>query len=220
MSTMKRDDPAVTAMREHMLAHLDSVSDCDERRALTQELQAYFWRYPFSVEDIPGGFAGFAVFETGEITIAPGQLQVGSAEALNTYLHEIAHVICSGGHSVEFATLCAGMQKHFNCHDPASVTYDTHEAPAGAKQSYEYHQLRQNSVKPIADPHTYLTKTRYQNWFERQLLPNLLALIVASAAFAVLLGWPWIKLFFQNDLATYTTGVAVVAVALVYALVS
>ena len=50
---MKRDDPAVTAMREHMLAHLDSVSDCDERRALTQELQAYFWRYPFSVEDIP-----------------------------------------------------------------------------------------------------------------------------------------------------------------------
>ena len=91
---MKRDDPAVTAMREHMLAHLDSVSDCDERRALTQELQAYFWRYPFSVEDIPGGFAGFAVFETGEITIAPGQLQVGSAEALNTYLHEIAHVIC------------------------------------------------------------------------------------------------------------------------------
>ncbi len=188
--------------------------------ALTQELQAYFWRYPFSVEDIPGGFAGFAVFETGEITIAPGQLQVGSAEALNTYLHEIAHVICSGGHSVEFATLCAGMQKHFNCHDPASVTYDTHEAPAGAKQSYEYHQLRQNSVKPIADPHTYLTKTRYQNWFERQLLPNLLALIVASAAFAVLLGWPWIKLFFQNDLATYTTGVAVVAVALVYALVS
>ena len=51
---MKREDPAVTAMREHMLAHLDSISDADERQALTKELQAYLWRYPFSVEELEG----------------------------------------------------------------------------------------------------------------------------------------------------------------------
>ena len=79
---MKREDPAVTAMREHMLAHLDTVADSDERRALTQELQSYFYRYTFSVKEIPGAFAGWAVFETGEITIAPWQLQAASAEAL------------------------------------------------------------------------------------------------------------------------------------------
>lgn len=50
---MKREDPAVTALRASMLAHLDTVADSDERRALTQELQSYFYRYTFSVKEIP-----------------------------------------------------------------------------------------------------------------------------------------------------------------------
>ena len=84
--------------------------------------------------------------------------------------------------------------------------------------------LRFNEVEPIADPNAYITHTRAvaarQNWLERQLLPNLVALAVASTALAVLLGWPWIRLFFQNDIATHLAGVGVVAMALAYALFS
>ncbi len=221
---MKREDPAVTAMREHMLAHLDSISDADERQALTKELQAYLWRYPFSVEELEGDFVGRAHLDTGEIEIDPSELQRASAPALATYLHEVAHLVCHDGHTVEFATLCAGMQKHFHCHNPASVTYDTHEAPSLDRQSYAMKTLRFNEVKPIADPNAYITHTRAvaarQNWLERQLMPNLVALAVASTALAVLLGWPWIRLFFQNDIATYLAGVGVVAMALAYALFS
>ena len=221
---MKREDPAVTPMREHLLAHLDTVADSDERRALTQELQSYFYRYTFSVKEIPGAFAGWAVFETGEITIAPWQLQAASAEALNTYLHEIAHVICKDGHTIEFATLCAGMQKHFHCHAAASVDYDTYEALALDRQIYAMEKLRCDAVKPIADPNTYIANTRAvaarQNWFQRRLMLNLLALAVSCAALAMLVFWPWIRQFFQNDIATYLAGVGVVATAFVYALVS
>ena len=211
-------------MQEHMLAHLDRIADGDERRALMQELHAYFYRYPFSVEEIEGGFSGWAVFETGEITIAPRQLQSSCSDALNTYLHEIAHIICCDGHSVEFATLAAGMQKRFRCHDPASIKYDTHEAVARDRQSYEYQQLRLNAVRPITEPETYISTTRavtaHRNWFERQLLPNLVALAVVSALFAGYVFWPWVKLFLQNDAAMFATGVALVGTALVYGLFS
>ena len=221
---MTRADQNIKAMREHMLAHLDSIGDADERRALTDALQAYFYRYPLLVEEIPGGFAGIAHLDTGKIEIDPSELQRASARALATYLHEIAHLVCHDGHSVEFATLCAGMQKHFHCHNPESVAYDTHEAPSLDRQSYAMKKLRFNEVKPIADPNAYITHTRAatarQNWLERQLMPNLVALAVASTALAVLLGWPWIRLFFQNDMTTYLTGVTVVAMALIYALVS
>lgn len=146
------------------------------------------------------------MFETGEITIAPWQLQAASAEALNTYLHEIAHVICKDGHTIRdrCAPACKSIFIATQARPPSITTLT--KPWRLDRQIYAMESSARDAVKPIADPNTYTlirAVAARQTGSNADFMLNLLALAVSCAALAMLVFWPWIRQFFQNDIATY-----------------
>ncbi len=218
----------ITRLEFHMLDHC--VDD-----QLREELRGYFQRYPFTVVDeitIDGDdrtFSGLAQLETGAIELNRSLLDAPSARALNIYLHEVAHIISDNGHTLNFAALAAGSQQHFRCRDTSKrrLAYDTQESTVDEWRTSEYtHLQRGGSVRPIADPVSWIERRRVSQeardaarWREQNLWPNLLALTVAVVAVAGIVAWPWVSELFSNEMLTFAVGFVVAAGAILAALV-
>ena len=224
---IRRKTQEVVELEHHMLDHC--VDD-----QLRDELRGYFRRYPFSVVDeivIEGeGFVGLADLGTGTIELSRSLRDVPCAQALHTYLHEVAHIIADDVHTLDFAALAAGLQQRFRCRDTARwrLAYDTHETTVDDWRTAEFAHLRRGgSVRAIADPHAWIERRRdsqealtAERWREQNLWPSLVALAVAVVAVAGLAAWPWISELLANDFLMFGIGFAVAVGVFASALLS
>ena len=202
--------------------------------ALRAELRGYFRRHPFAVvvDLVVDGDAcgGVAWFETGEIELDRSLLDAPCAQALHVYLHEVAHIISNDVHTLDFATLAAGLQEHFRCRDTSRrrLAYDTHETTLGEWRTSEYtHLQRGGSVLPIADAANWIARRRAsqeareaEKWREQNLWPNLVALVVAVLAVAGIVAWPWISELLSDRILMFTVGSVIAAGAILWSLLS
>ena len=224
---IKRKTEDVINLEHHMLDHC--VDD-----QLRDELRGYFRRHPVTVvadlvvDDEPCN--GVAWFETGEIELDRSLLEAPSARALHVYLHEVAHIVSDSGHSLDFATLAAGMQQHFRCRDTSKrrLAYDTHETTVEECRTSEYAHLRSGgSVRAIADAESWVDRRRASQeardaacWREQNLWPSLFALVVAVVAVAGIVAWPWISGLLADDVLMFGVGFVVAAGAIPWSLLS
>ena len=211
-------------MHEHMFAHISDAVPHGESLRLRRELLDLFLRHPFTIEDLSKqGWDGVAWLETGAITLNRALLNKSSSRALNVYLHEVAHVRSSEVHTVDFAVMCAGLQRRFHCHDVRSAVYDTHEAVAHDRRSFVYRELHAGRVfsSAVANPDGWLAVRRAAREHEedmRLLLPSLVALGVAVAALAVWSAWPWLRPLAESPAMVFCVGLLAVVVPVVNAL--
>ena len=222
--TRKTDD--VIALEHHMLTHCAN-------NELRDELYSYFRRYPFALVDEideSGRFSGCAHLDSGRIELVRRLADSSPERALHVYLHELAHIISNAGHTLDFASLAAGLQQRFRCRDMSrrSLVYDLHETGVNEWRSSEYAHLRRGgSVRAIGDPETWIDHRRASQealaadrWRERYIWPNVAALIVSLVAVVGIVAWPWISALFSNEILTFTVGFVVAAGVILSALLS
>lgn len=198
--------------------------DYCENSALRAELAEHFRRHPFTVvpEIFDDGqhWGGEADLETGEIRLSGCITNQPDGCLLHTYLHELAHIVANDGHSLDFAMLAAGLQRHFNCSDSSTtrVRYDTHETPVHERESPCFGVLFAGAVPEIADVDVWRERQRERNhrsFLQKNIYPGVVGAVVFAFVIAGYLAWPLLLSLISNQFLTFGVGflVAVSAIA-------
>ena len=199
--------------------------DYCENSALRAELAEHFRNHPFTVVqdlfDEGQYWDGEADPVTGEIRLSSRVADRPAGYVLHTYLHELAHIIAPEGHTLDFALLAAGLQRHFNCSDdsPWRVRYDTHETPRHERGSPDFQAVFAGRVPEITDVDAWRERQRERNhrsFLEKNLYPALVGIVVFSFVIACYLAWPLLIPLFSNQFLTFGVGF-LVAVSAIFA---